>query len=105
MEGEELEQDEAAANAQGDGFGAGGRAELAEDRGNVEFCGVIGNVEAARNLFVTQAGSEHLQDFALAAGQRFGEFGKRLRVWQSGRGDGGDEIGRMQNNKAGGCCL
>jgi hypothetical protein len=65
---EELEQDKAAANAQGDGFSARGCAKLAQDRGDVEFCGVIGDVEAGGDLFVTQAGSQHLQDFAFAAG-------------------------------------
>jgi len=68
MQREELEQDEAAPNAQGDGLGARGCTELAQDRGDVEFCGVIGDVEAAGDLFVTKASSQHLQDFALAAG-------------------------------------
>jgi len=68
MRREELEQDEAAANAQGDGFSARGCTELAQDRSDVEFCGVIGDVEAAGDLFVTQACSQHLQDFAFAPG-------------------------------------
>ena len=39
-----LQEDEAAADAEGYGFGAGGSAELAEDGCYVEFGGVVGDV-------------------------------------------------------------
>ena len=51
-----LEKDEAAADAEGDGFGAGGGAEFAKDCGYVEFCGVVRDIEAGGDLFVGQAG-------------------------------------------------
>jgi hypothetical protein len=50
--GMRLEQDEAAADAEGDGFGAGGGAEFAEDGGDVKFGGVVGNVEAGGDFLV-----------------------------------------------------
>src|SRR6185312_12270637 len=40
-----LEQNEAAADAHGDGFGARGDAEFSKYRADVEFRGVVGNVE------------------------------------------------------------
>src|SRR5260370_22945770 len=46
-----LEEDEAAADAEGYGFGARGGAEFAEDGGYVEFGGVVGDVEAGRAFF------------------------------------------------------
>src|SRR5258708_39760427 len=63
-----LEEDEAAADAEGYGFGAGGGAEFAEDGGYVEFGGVVGDLEACGDLLVGERGGEHLEDFALAAG-------------------------------------
>ena len=51
-----LEEDEAAADAEGYGFGAGGCAEFAEDGGYVEFCGVVGDAEAGGDFFVGEAG-------------------------------------------------
>jgi hypothetical protein len=54
---EGLEEDEAAADAQGYGFGAGGGAEFAEDGGYVKFGGVVGDVEAGGDLLVGQARS------------------------------------------------
>ena len=47
-----LEKDEAATDAKGYGFGAGGGAELAKDGGYVEFGSVIGNVEAGGDFLV-----------------------------------------------------
>jgi hypothetical protein len=47
-----LEKDEAAADAEGDGFGPGGGAEFAKDCGYVEFCGVVRDIEAGGDLFV-----------------------------------------------------
>ena len=51
-----LEEDEAAADAEGYGFGAGGCAEFAEYGGYMEFCGVVGDVEAGGDFFVGEAG-------------------------------------------------
>ena len=50
-----LEEDEAAADAEGYGLGAGGGAEFAEDGGYVELGGVVGDVEAGGDFFVGQA--------------------------------------------------
>jgi len=74
-----LEEDEAAADAEGYGFGASGGTEFAEDGGYVEFGRVIGNVEADGDFLVGEADGQHLQDFALAASERLGEFGEGLR--------------------------
>ena len=63
-----LEKHEAAADAQGHCLGAACGAEFAENRTNVEFCGVIGNVEPRRDFFVAQPRGQHLQDFALTSG-------------------------------------
>ncbi len=46
------EEDEAAADAEGCGFGAGGGSEFAEDSGYVEFGGVGGDLEAGGDLFI-----------------------------------------------------
>ena len=46
------EEDETAADAEGYGFGASGGAEFAEDGSNVEFCGVIGDIEAGGDFFI-----------------------------------------------------
>jgi hypothetical protein len=62
-----LKEDEAAADAEGYGFGASGGTEFAKDGSYVEFGGVIGDVEAGGDFLVGEAGSQHLQDFALAA--------------------------------------
>src|ERR1700730_10226390 len=51
-----LEEDEAAADAEGYCFGAGGCAEFAEDGGYVEFGGVVGDVEAGGGFLVGWAG-------------------------------------------------
>jgi len=51
-----LEEDEAATDAEGYGFGACGGAELAEDGGHVEFGGVIGDVQAGGDFLVGEAG-------------------------------------------------
>jgi hypothetical protein len=63
-----LEQDQAAADAQGYCFGAARRAEFAHDRTDMEFRGVLGNAEAVRDFLVAQAGGEHLEDFPFAPG-------------------------------------
>ena len=94
-----LEEDEAAADAEGYGFGAGGGAEFAEDGGYVEFGRVVGNVEAGGDFLVGEAGGQHLQDFALAAGERLGEFGEGLRRARRGWVDGGNFCG-MQDDEA-----
>src|SRR5258707_9667277 len=70
-----LEEDEAAADAEGYGFGAGGGAKFAEDGGYVELGGVVGDLEACGDFLVGQAASQHLQNFALAAGERGGGCG------------------------------
>ena len=54
--GTRLEEDEAAADAEGYGFGAGGGTEFTEDGGYVEFGGVVGDVEAGSDFFVGEAG-------------------------------------------------
>src|SRR6266478_8197142 len=97
LEAARLEQDKAAADAEGYGFGAGGGAEFAEDRGYVELGGVVGDVEAGGDFLVGEAGGEHLQDFAFAAGEGLGEFGEWLRC---GRGKGCEDFGGMQNDEA-----
>src|SRR5712664_836551 len=99
-----LEEDEAAADAEGYGFGAGGGAEFAEDGGYVELGGVVGDVEAGGDFLVGQAGGEHLQDFALAAGEGLGEFGGGLRGGRSGW-KGCEDFGGMQDTETGGCSL
>ena len=55
-----LEKDEAAADAEGYSFGAGGGAEFTEDGGYVEFGGVIGDVKARGDFFIGEAGGQHL---------------------------------------------
>ncbi len=75
---QELEKDEAAADTERHSFCASSCAELPEDGSDVEFCGVVGDIEASGDLLVTQACSQHLQDFALAAGKRLGKFCKWL---------------------------
>jgi hypothetical protein len=50
------EKDEAATDAEGYGFGAGGGAELAKDGGYVEFGSVVGDVKAGGDFFIGQTG-------------------------------------------------
>src|SRR6266849_634084 len=99
-----LEEDEAAADAEGYGFGARGGAEFAEDGGYVEFGGVVGDVEAGGDFLVGEAGGQHLRDFALAASEGLREFGGGLRGWR-GHGERGLRFRRVQNDKSGGCGL
>ena len=61
-----LEQNQAAADARGDSFGAGGSAKFAKDGADVKFGGVIGNVELKGDFLVAEAGGEHLEDFFFA---------------------------------------
>ena len=65
---ERLEEDEAAADAEGHGFGAGSGTEFAENGGYVEFGSVVGDAESSGDFLVGEAGGQHLQDLALAAG-------------------------------------
>ena len=51
-----LEEDEAAADAEGYGFGAGGGSEFAEDGGYVKFGGVVGYVQAGGDFLVGETG-------------------------------------------------
>ncbi len=95
------EEDEAAADAEGYGFGAGGGAEFAEDGGYVEFGGVVGDLEACGDFLVGQAASQHLQNFALAAGERLCEFGEWLRG-RRGQGEGSLHLRWVENDEAGG---
>ena len=95
-----LEEDEAAADAEGDGFGAGGGAEFAKDRGYVELGGVFGDGEAGGDFFVAKATGEHLEDFALAAGERFGEVVERGGDRRGSREECGD-VGGMDEDEAG----
>src|SRR5258707_3578684 len=48
------EEDQAAADAHGDGFGPSGGAKVAEDGGDVKFCRVVGDGEPRRDLFVAE---------------------------------------------------
>ncbi len=95
------EEDEAAADAEGYGFGAGGGAEFAEDGGYVELGGVVGDAETGGDLLIGEAGGEHLEDFALAAGQGLGEFSEGPPGWR-GYGERGLHLRRMENDEAGG---
>src|SRR6266446_8013742 len=94
-----LEEDKAAADAEGYGFGAGGGAEFAEDGGYVEFGGVVGDLEACGDFLVGQAASQHLQNFALAAGERLCEFGEWLRG-RRGQGEGSLHLRWVENDEA-----
>ena len=96
---EQLQQNQAAADAESYGLGAGGGAEFAEDGSYVEFCRVVGNVEASGDFFVGQSGGEHLENFALAARQRLGKLGQRLRCWR-GNGEGGGDFRGMYDHEA-----
>src|SRR5260370_38655962 len=63
-----LEEDEAAADAEGYGFGARGGAEFAEDGGYVEFGGVVGDVEAGGGFFFWGGGGRALRRCRVAGG-------------------------------------
>jgi hypothetical protein len=59
------------ADAQSDRLCSARSAELAENRGDVEFDSMLGNREVRRNLFIPSSAREHLQDFAFSGCQRF----------------------------------
>src|SRR5215467_10998122 len=75
-----LEEDEAAADAESDSFRAAGGAELAEDRRDMKFDGVLGDGELGGDFLIAQSTSEHLKNFAFARGKRFRELLQRLRA-------------------------
>ena len=79
-----LNQNQAVADAKGDGLGAAGRAQLAHDGGDVELNGMLGNLEAGSDLFVAETCREELQHFQFTRCQRFDKrFGST-----AGNGDG-----------------
>jgi len=55
-----LDHDQAMADAEGDGLGAAGRAQLAHDRGDVELDGVLGNLQARSDLFIAETCRDEL---------------------------------------------
>ena len=50
------DHDEAAANAEGNGFGAGGGAEFAHNRGHVKLGSVFGDMQARSDLLIAKTG-------------------------------------------------
>src|SRR5258708_40238582 len=94
-----LEEDEAAADAEGYGFGARSGAEFAEDGGYVEFGGVVGDVEAGGAFLFGGARGPPFRGFALAAGGG----GRGVRGGARGRGGprgGGLRFRRGRKRKA-----
>jgi hypothetical protein len=79
LEGFTSEKDQAAANAEGNGFGAAGGAELAEDGGDVKLDGVLRDVQLCGDFLVAKATGEHLENFALARGEWLSEFAQTTR--------------------------
>src|SRR5882762_9042830 len=65
-----LEREEARANAPGDRLGAGARAQLREDRGQVVFHRVSGEIELRRDFLVPQALRDQPQHVQLARRER-----------------------------------
>src|SRR5262249_6726337 len=61
----------------GDGLGAVGRAELAEQVADVLLDGVEGDDELAGDGLVRLSGRQHLEHLELAAGQRVDQAGYR----------------------------
>ena len=59
------------ADAEGDGLGAAGRAQLAHDGGDVELDGMLGNLQARSDLLVAEPCREELKHFQFAGCQRF----------------------------------
>src|SRR5208283_3010309 len=70
-----LKKDQAATEAEGNGFGAGRGAELAQDGGHVEFGGMLGDFQVRCDLLVAQAAGQHLQDFFFAWSEGLQQFG------------------------------
>src|SRR5882672_10564909 len=67
-----LQFDQAAAEPAADGFGARRSSEFSQNRPDVEFDRVFGNVQMPRNFFVAQAISEQTKDLGFASCERFG---------------------------------
>jgi hypothetical protein len=58
--------DQAAAESAADGFGSGRSAELSENRADMEFDRVLGNVQPRGDFFVAEAVCKKAEDFAFA---------------------------------------
>ena len=56
-------------------LGAVADTELAEDVGEVVFNGAFSDVELGGDFFVAGSGGDEVEDFQLAVGEGFGEFG------------------------------
>lgn len=87
------------AEADGDGFGAGAGSEFAHDGGDVEFDGVLGDVEAGGDFFVAESVGEEAEDFGFAWGEGFeGEAG----FVGCGRDEDGLGVVGVKNDEPGG---
>jgi hypothetical protein len=96
-----LEEDQAAADAEGDGFRAAGGAELAENGSDVKLDGVLGDAELGGDFLVAEAAGEHLEDFAFARREGLDEFVQGTRRHRSG-GHGGMDVCGMQHHEPAG---
>jgi hypothetical protein len=89
--------------ARGDGLGAVGRAELAQDVAHMFLDGVEGDHEFACDGLVRPARRQHLQHLELAAGQRVDDAGRDgIRPWPPGA-EGPLEASQVAQRDAGGC--
>src|SRR5258705_7133181 len=88
---DEASGDEAEFPGPGDGFGAVGRTELAENMADVLLHGVEGDDELGGDALIRLAGRECLEHLELAVGQRLDDARCRRRaaspgIWPDGRG-------------------
>src|SRR6516164_8481242 len=64
-----LQRNQTAPDGDRNSLGAAGGIEFVKDRSDMEFDRVLGNAEAPRDLFVSQAIGEHVQNLRLAGRQ------------------------------------
>src|SRR4051812_15516043 len=69
-----LQGDKPMTRAPAYGFGTVADPQLGVERGDVEFDGMLADVELARDHFVGEPASEQAENLALARGERLGEL-------------------------------
>src|SRR5215207_7548515 len=92
-----LDREDAAAGGESDGLGAAGGAELAEERADVEFGGVLTDAELASDGFVGQTLRHEQEDLLFSRGQRL----RILAGADVGVYAGRSSDGRVEHNETG----
>ena len=82
------EQHQTAPYSDRNGFGACGRVELSEDRGDVKLDSMFGDRKLCRDFFIAKAAREHLQHLAFTRRERLREVSELMRFrrlgWKNG---------------------